>query len=506
MLAVLPVLLLSLAFFTIGVVIIFLLTKSSKSNTSSIDPQFKGAFESIWKIEKAVLETIDFEEATSKVVNIFLTELGYGNNGYEIVVLTLLDEKLQGLRRIAISRTKSAGEFLSVTPIPFEDIIIPLSATDNLSIQAITEQKMFTTESVADVLYPALSREWVENFQKALGIKTSLVFPIVAKNKIIGTLIFSLSKEKEKITSDEWSILNSYVGAVGIALDNALLFKSLTDITERLRVANEKLQDVDKLKDEFVSLASHELRTPMSIIKSYTWVLLQAKIGDLNEKQKTYMTRIASTTDRLINLVNDMLNVSRIESGRLTIELSKVDIGKLVSDVVAEMQTRAQEFGVSLVFQPAVSLPQVKADLERIKQVVINLIGNSFKFTPKTGTIAVSITVVDGGFVRVSVADNGRGISTSDLQKLFQKFNMVGKANLTKQAGQGTGLGLYISKSLIELQGGRIWAASEGEGKGSVFSFTLPVWTEINAQAAGAGEEISSVPSGLPPAPPVLSR
>ena len=502
MLEILPVLLLILVIFVIVTVIIFFLKKSSKKESSSVDPQFKGALESIWKIEKAVLETVDFEEATNKVVNTFLTELGYGNNGYEVVVLTLLDKKIQGLRRIAISKTQSASEFLAATPIPFQDIIIPLSATDNYSIKAIDQRKMLVTKSVADVLYPALSREWVENFQKTLGIKTSLIYPIVAKNEVIGTLIFSLTKEKEQITFDEWSILNSYVGAVGIALDNAILFKTLTEITERLRVANEKLQDIDKLKDEFVSLASHELRTPMSIIKSYTWVLLQNKIGELNEKQNTYLSRIASTTDRLINLVNDMLNVSRIESGRFTIEPVKTDVGKLVSDVVSEMQSRAQEFGITLIYKGAEGLPQVKADMERTKQVLINLIGNSFKFTPKRGTIAIEAVVIDGGFVRVSVIDNGRGISSSDLQRLFQKFNMVGKTHLTKQAGQGTGLGLYLSKSLIELQNGRIWASSPGEGKGSVFSFTLPIWAEVATQAVGGTGGVPPVAGGVPVVPP----
>lgn len=459
---------------------VFVWFKNRKKGTNSErkdspKPDFKSIFEAIWKIEKAVLETVNFEEATGKVVNIILTELGYVNYGYEVIVLNLLDNQNNVLRRIAISNTQAAERFLKATPIPFKDIIIPLSATENYSVRAINERKMLATQNVSDVLLPALTREWVENFQKTLGVKTSIVYPIVAKDKILGTLIFSLTKEQEKISEDEWSILGSFVGSVGIALDNALLFKSLNETTEQLRIANEKLKEIDKLKDEFVSLASHELRTPMTVIKSYLWLLLEGKAGELSEKQKGYLARTYSSTNRLIDMVNDMLNISRIESGRLTIEAKPMDMAALVKDVVEEMQTRAVEQGIHLQYvAPEQNLPQVIADSERIKQVIINLIGNSLKFTPNDGQISVTTSVNDG-FILTKVKDSGRGIKAEDIEKLFKKFNMLGGSYLTKQSGQGSGLGLYLSKSLVELHHGRIWVESDGEDKGSTFSFTLPI-------------------------------
>lgn len=447
--------------------------------------QFKSIFESIWKIEKAVLETVDFDQATKEVVNIILTELGYVNFGYEVIVLTLVDPQKHGLRRIAISHTQAAERFLQATPIPFNSIIIPFSAIENLSIKAINERKMFTTKNVSDVLLPALSKEWVDDFQKTLGIKASIVFPIIAKEKILGSLIFSLSKEKEEISDEEWSVLDSFVGAVGIALDNALLFKSLNETTEKLRIANEKLKELDELKDEFVSLASHELRTPMTIIKSYVWSLLNTQTGQLNEKQRVYLDRTYSTTGRLINLVNDMLNISRIESGRLTIEPNSMDMGKLIDEVVTEMQDRAHELEVNLSFTKPSSSLMVMVDQSRIKEVIINLVGNSLKFTPKGGSIFVTIEDNGQGFILTRVKDTGQGISRENMTKLFQKFNIVGNNYLTKERGRGTGLGLYLSKSLVELHGGKIWVESEGEGKGSTFSFSLPISkskteTEIN--------------------------
>ncbi|MDO8270103.1 MAG: GAF domain-containing sensor histidine kinase [Candidatus Levybacteria bacterium] len=436
--------------------------------------KFKSVFESIWRIEKAVLETVDFNDATKQVVNIILTELGYMNAGYEVIVLTMRDEKSQGLRRIAISNTQAAGRFLEATPIPFNDIIIPFSAVDNLSIRAINERKMFTTTNVSDILVPAITREWVDSFQHTLGIKTSIVYPLIAKDKVLGSLVFSLSKEKEAITDEEWAVLESFVGAAGIALDNALLFNSLNETTKKLQLANEQLEQLDKLKDEFVSLASHELRTPMTVIKSYIWLLLEGKTGVVNDKQKEYLQRTYSSTIRLINMVNDMLNISRIESGRLTIESKQADMTALVKEVVDEMQPRALEQGLRLLFTPLSPLPMGFFDSERIKQVLINLIGNSLKFTPREGSITISQELKEGNII-THVADTGRGIKSEDMEKLFKKFNMLGGNYLTKQSGQGTGLGLYLSKSLVELHGGRIWVESGGENKGSVFSFSIPI-------------------------------
>ena len=438
--------------------------------------KLKDISKAIWEIEKAVLETVDFDEATKRVVNIILTQLGFINSGYEIIVLSLLDVEKWELRRIAISQTQAAERFLKASPIPFNNITIPLMATDNLSVKAITERKMFITENVSDVLYPALNKEWVEAFQKQLGIKTSIVYPILAKDKTLGTLIFSLSKPRGELTDQEWAVLDSFVGAVGIALDNALLFKSLNIVTQQLKDANVRLKEVDKLKDEFVSLASHELRTPMTVIKSYLWMILDKKNdGSLSEKQKMYIDRAYTSTQRLINLVNDMLNISRIESGRFTLDMKSIDLVALINTIYTEMLPKAQEQKVNLEFaRPLQTLPQVHADPERIEQVLINLLGNSLKFTPENGAIRISVNYdSQQQQVTVTVMDNGRGISAEDISKLFQKFSMVGDNPLVKQNVQGTGLGLYLSKSMIELMGGKIWVESEGEGKGSKFSFTL---------------------------------
>lgn len=326
-----------------------------------------------------------------------------------------------------------------------------------------------------------------------------IMLPLVVKEVLIGAIVFGEKESGNIYTSQDIDILKIVVPEIAIAINNSLSYEEIRRFnitlkeevaraTTDLKQANEKLEQLDKLKDEFVSLASHELRTPMTVIKSYIWLLLEGKVGPLNEKQKTYIDRTYSSTNRLINMVNDMLNISRIESGRFTIDPKPMDITTLINEVISEMQPKAQEQGLQLLFAtPQAPFPQVMADQDRIKQVLINLVGNSLKFTPQGGSISLIIEQKDG-YVITHVKDTGRGIKATDMDKLFRKFNMLGSNYLTKQSGQGTGLGLYLSKALVELHHGRIGVSSEGEGKGSTFSFTLPiVQNAVTEQTSVAG-------------------
>lgn len=427
------------------------------------------------EIVKTLLETLDFTQAVNKIVNLMLTELDYIHHGYQIIVLSLLDTEKQEMRRIAISQTELAKQFLKESPIPFKDIVIPLSSFDNLMVKVINEKKMHITENVSDVLEPALDSEWVKSFQKQLGIKTTVVFPIISRDKPLGVLIFSLTKNKNKISKKEWSILETFAGVVGVALDNILLLNSLSQTANQLHFANEQLKQMDHLKDEFVSLASHELRTPMTAIKSYLWLFLEQKEKLLNPKQQLYIERAYAATDRLITLVNDMLNVSRIESGRLGVILNSVDLVQLVKEVIDELSPTAVRQEVQLVLDiPQEALPNVTADQNKIREVIINLVGNSLKFTNPGGKITLKL-YRQGEQIITQVIDTGKGIKQEDMPKLFQKFGIVGNNYLEKQNTQGTGLGLYISKSIIELHGGKIWVHSDGDGKGTTFSFSLNI-------------------------------
>lgn len=447
-----------------------------ENNTYSTTPQTKSTIEALWRLQKIILDSLDFNEVVKKIVDGLLNELGYLELGYRIIVLTLVDEARGVLKRVSLSSTLEAARAMAASAVPFHEIEIPLEVYDNLLIKVINEQKPYTTHYWPDIFKPILVTEEALANQKAAGIKTSMIYPVIVKEKSIGVLIFSMVKDEEEVSDDEKDLIRGFTDIVGLAVQNAQLYSSLEDTTKDLQAANVKLQQVDKLKDEFVSLASHELRTPMTVIKSYLWMILEKEKPKLTDKQKQYLDRAYISTERLIKLVNDMLNVSRIESGRLTLDIKPVDIIELANTVYAEMMPKAQEQGIKLEFdKPKDALPKVQADKDRIEQVLINLIGNSLKFTPRDGKITISLSLKDSD-VMVSVSDTGKGLKKEDLPKLFQKFGMLDSDYLKKNISQGTGLGLYISKSIIELHKGKIWVESEGEGKGATFTFSLKVF------------------------------
>jgi len=327
------------------------------------------------------------------------------------------------------------------------------------------------------------------SIMREYSIKVAL--PLRTEGGVIGILVFGDKLSGDIYSSEDIQMLEILGPEMAIAIKNALSYSEIRRFsvtlqqevekaTKDLRVANEKLKQLDRMKDEFVSLASHELRTPMTAIKSYLWMAISGKGGVLSEKQQYYLNRAFSSTDRLIKLVNDMLNISRIESGRITIELSKVDMIQLTKDVIAEVMPRAQELGINIDLKADDRIPFVLADTDKIKEGLINLIGNSLKFTPKNGNITVSFAV-SGMYVATSVSDTGAGIEPSDLPKLFQKFALLpGSYTINQNVSQGTGLGLYICKSIVELLHGSISAVSAGVRKGSTFTFTLPIFTSAD--------------------------
>ena len=425
---------------------------------------YKRVFESLWRIEKEVLETVDFEEAAKRIVNIVFTELGYINFGYEVVVLTLLDEKEKVLKRIAISETETAARFLKETPIPFEDIIIPLYATQNLLIKAITNKKRYITDNIAELFVPAVDPEWVRSFDDVVGNKASIVYPIIAKDRVLGVMIFTLSKSEREIKEEEWSILESFVGAVGIALDNALLFESLNK-------ANKRLEELDHLKDEFVSTASHEIKTPMTFLQSYILKVLNEEKDRLSQTAKDRLNKAYSETQRLIYLVDGMLDISKIEAGNMEFNLSDFDMAKLAKDVKEELSDAILQ--KKLTVEIADWIFNIHSDRNKIYSVLLNLIDNAIKFTLDGGRVSINFKV-NGNFLETAVADTGIGIKQEDLGKLFVKFEKLGNTNSPIFSTSGAGLGLYLTKKIVEQLGGKIEVQSEF-GKGSTFTFSIPL-------------------------------
>ncbi len=259
--------------------------------------------------------------------------------------MAIVDEHKQTIIRIAASETIEAQAAIQILKIPFSSIEIPINDSQNLMSRSIAEKKSFVTEDVYDVFHPVLTREEAHLIQKTMGTKTTLVYPIFLKDKPLGVFIASTNKKQSQLTESEFIIINDFVNIVGLVLQNSQLYTSIKQVKNDLSrvnnvvsVMNTRLQEVDKLKDDFVSIASHELRTPMTAIRSYSWMALHRSDIPLSVKMTRYLERTLVSTERLISLVNDMLNVSRIESGRIEITPESFAIDNLVDEVLIEIE------------------------------------------------------------------------------------------------------------------------------------------------------------------------
>jgi len=286
----------------------------------------------------------------------------------------------------------------------------------------------------------------------------------------------------EILTADNWADRSLKIASLFlVVLLSILLIKSvrqeveqrekMASLTSELKTANKHLKKLDEAKTEFISVASHQLRTPLSGIKGYLSMLIDGDFGKVKPEQHKIMQDVFANTERLIRLVNVFLNVSRIESGRLKLVKKKFDLKDLVINVTNQLQLEADSKGLKLKTNLPGDFCEVTADPDKITDVLVNLTDNSIKYT-QAGFVTVSLEKQNKKYL-VSVTDTGVGISKSEIKELFIKFKRGKK--ISQVSTSGSGLGLFIAKKIITLHGGKIWAESPGEGKGSTFKFEFPV-------------------------------
>ena len=272
--------------------------------------------------------------------------------------------------------------------------------------------------------------------------------------------------------------------------------EELALLTTQLEQVNEQLKRLDETKSEFVSIASHQLRTPLTVIKGYISMILEGSFGSVPDKHRQPLEKVYESGERLISLVENLLSVSRIESGRMKYTMAFTQLADLAAKVVDELSTAAKKKQLALKFSMPQKLPPlINLDEEKIRQVMTNLVDNSIKYT-KRGTVAVSVrhepNGVDGHFqkpcVVFSVSDTGNGVRAEDKDRLFQKF-IRGQGSALVHT-EGTGLGLYVGRMMVEAHGGAIWVESKGEGLGSTFAFAIPLPPPPKDQAVIALEEM----------------
>jgi signal transduction histidine kinase len=266
--------------------------------------------------------------------------------------------------------------------------------------------------------------------------------------------------------------LREAIASFDMAENNRMLAKQIKDQNDELLELNDKLRNMYEAQKEFSSTVSHELRTPLASIKAMIDIVLSGTAGDLTEDQKGFLSKTQKNVDRLGRLINDILSLSKLESGKQQLNIVEGDLNATIREVMEIQETVAVKKGLYL--KDSLSLDDVKVpfDADKINQVMNNLINNAIKFTSEGGIEVISIVDLEKNIITVSVKDTGPGIKEEDNQKLFQKFQQLG-SHATRETG-GTGLGLAICKEIIAKHGGKIWVESE-LGKGSVFLFVLPL-------------------------------
>ncbi|HSW96416.1 MAG TPA: GAF domain-containing sensor histidine kinase [Candidatus Saccharimonadales bacterium] len=412
------------------------------------------------KIDEIILSAVtDIKQVAQQVADVVA-----GDAEFEAVMIFLTDKKNKQLTQLAISQTENIKKIQQQYYKPFYPQKVTLTDSANPIARVVQENAINSVQTLHDMLSPIFSAEEINNVAETTGIKSCIIYPFIVRNENIGAIVVCTATASKDFSQYKNDLIVRLVDVVGIAIYNALLY-------QRIQEANERLKSLDKLKDEFVSLASHELRTPMTAISSYIWLV--KKDPNLTDLQRTYLENTYTSVQRLIRLVNDMLNASRIETGRLIIKAVPTSIEEVVKETITELLPKAQEQKITLTEEnPATPLPLVLIDKDKIKEVVMNLVGNSLKFTPSGGKITISFSEHDA-MVEVHITDTGTGIKKEDMPKLFKKFGMIDENYLKTTPGQGTGLGLYISKSIVQLHGGSIWFESPGVNMGTTFSFSL---------------------------------
>ncbi len=265
--------------------------------------------------------------------------------------------------------------------------------------------------------------------------------------------------------------------------------EKVKEVEQKIMENNKKLIEFDKMKANFISLVGHELRTPLSSIKESVSLVSDESTGKINDKQKEMLAIADRNIVRLTRLIDDVLDLSKIEAGKLGVRRTPLDLNKLIKEIFNEMYMSAKNKKITLEIDLYPNLPEAYADPDRITQVIVNLINNAIKYTPQEGKITIATRQSDQRFLEISVIDTGIGIKVSDYDRIFNKFQQI-DYQMNRRI-EGVGLGLVISKGLVEAHGGRIWFDSEF-GKGSKFIFSLPLYQQNVSFENYLAEELQS--------------
>jgi signal transduction histidine kinase len=325
-------------------------------------------------------------------------------------------------------------------------------------------------ESVPDtVLAEALgcSPTDVKRMRQYMPLKCLYIVKLMARRQIVGLLIVGYNTPFDEIKPTDTELMDRLSESIGVALDNKLLFEENQHVLKQLRESNAKLVALDEAKDDFISMASHQLRTPLTSVKGYISMVLEGDAGKLTPTQKKLLNQSFFSAQRMVYLIADLLNVSRLKTGKFIVEPSTVNLATVVEEEIGQLKDTAKARNLKLTYTKPKKFPEAVLDETKIRQVIMNFVDNAIYYTPAKGHIAVELKETPTT-LEFRVTDDGIGVPKREQAHLFTKFYRAGNAR--KARPDGTGLGLFMAKKVIVVQGGSIIFESK-EGKGSTFGF-----------------------------------
>jgi len=406
-----------------------------------------GELKALGEVGQAVSSTLDLQTVLSTIVR-HAVQL----SGTDCGIIYEYDEPTQEFHlRASYQMEEELVNAYRATPLRLGQGATGRAAESKLPTQIanLRQEQEFATRGMR----PILSR---------LGYQSLLAVPLLLDQKIMGALTI-YRRETGTFAPAVMNLLQTFATQSALAIHNARLFREIEEKSRQIEAAN-------RHKSEFLANMSHELRTPLNAIIGFSEVLQEKLFGELNEKQAEYTSDILTSGQHLLSLINEILDLSKVEAGRMEVELAPFDLPLAIDNARTFVRERAVKHGITLDVDVDDRLGECVGDERKIKQILLNLLSNAVKFTPEGGRISITANKTENG-AEISVSDTGIGIPPGEQPTIFEEFRQVGGDYAHKK--EGTGLGLTLAKKFVELHGGRIWVESE-VGKGSTFTFTLP--------------------------------
>ncbi len=424
-----------------------------------LDKKITGLY-TLHELGRTMNMTFDVEELFNSVKESFIQKLGFEK--FLVILSGEEEENLKCQRAIGYSEEK----FNLIKKHVEEDEIFRIILRDGKAMLAERPETMTPSET---------------KLSELLNMRTFIVVPIYIKEVVAGIAIVGNESLYSRVNEGDIELISILANQIAQSIENSRLYEQLwrsyqelevrvKERTKELAHANEELKKLNELKSEFVASVAHELRTPLTSIKGYASILASGRMGDMSPEQKERLERIDRHSGELAKLINDLLDISRIESGKVGMDVKEIALSDFFKNILELISPQAEENDIEIKFEIPKGISAIYADNDHIRRVFINLLSNALKFTPPKGKISV-IMKDEKDFIQTDISDTGIGIAPEDISNIFREFFRAD--NSINREKKGTGLGLSLCKKIVEAHKGRIWLNST-PNQGTTFSFTLP--------------------------------